>query len=199
MKMLPNAPIKQSLAILLLSLAAPASALSLGDLQIQSFLGQPFKGSVSYQLSPNETSLADCITISPAGGDVPYIGRSEVQIRPIGDGNTGTIIIRSNQSIGEPVVALNLSIQCGVQQLSREFTIFLDPAPSKELPVASTTRPVEVLKIRPEIKPATAKKDTTLAAVAARYYPVETPQYQKYLARLKKANPDIATLLPVAL
>ena len=191
--MLPNMPIKRSLAIFLFSLAAPVGALSLGDLQTQSFLGQRFKGSVSYQLSPNETSLADCITISPAGGDLPYIGRSEVQIRPIGDGNSGTILISSNQSIAEPVVALNLSIQCGVQQLSREFTVFLDPAPVNQLAVTNNTRPIEVLKIRPEIKQPTAKKDTTLAAVAARYYPVDTPQYQKYLNRLKKANPDVAT------
>ncbi|MGL6041801.1 MAG: type IV pilus assembly protein FimV [Deefgea sp.] len=169
------------------------SALSLGDMQTQSYLGQRFKGSVSYQLSPTETSLADCITISPVSGEMPYIGRSEIEIRPIGDGNSGTILIRSNQSIAEPMVALNLSIQCGVQQLSREFTIFLDPAPVSELAVASNTRPIEVLKARPEVKQPTAKRDTTLADVAARYYPVDTPQYLKYLSRLKKANPDVAT------
>jgi len=191
--MCPNMPIKRSLAIFLFSLAAPVSALSLGELQPQSFLGQRFKGAVNYQLSPSETSLADCITISPAGGDLPYIGSSDVQIRPIGDGNTGTIIISSNQKMSEPVVALNLHIQCGTQQLSREFTVFLDPAPLNELASTSAARPLETFKIRPELKPATAKKDTTLAAVAARYYVVDTPQYQKYLNRLKQANPDIAT------
>ncbi len=191
--MLPNLPLKQSIALLLLSLAAPVSALSLSELQTQSYLGQRFKGSVSYQLSPTETSLADCVTIAPGSADVPYIGPSEIQIRPIGDGNSGTIIISSKQNIGEPVVALNLKIQCGVQQLNREFTVFLDPAPEPELAKTSNIRPTEVLKVRAEVKQPTAKKDTTLADVAARYYAVDTPQYQKYLNRLKKANPDVAT------
>lgn len=191
--MLPNLPIKRSLAVLLLSLAGPACAISLGELQPQSFLGQPFKGVVNYQLSPNETSLADCVTISPAGGDLPYIGRSDVQIRPVGDGNTGSILISSSQKMSEPVVALNLNIQCGAQQISREFTVFLDPAPLSALASTAPSRPIETFKIRPEVKQPTAKKDTTLAAVAARYYAVDTPQYQKYLNRLKKANPDVAT------
>lgn len=194
----PTLPIKQSLALLLICLAAPANAINLGDLQMQSYLGQRFKGSVNYQLSPSETSLADCITVSPASGDAPYIGSSEVQIRPKGDGNTGTILISSNQSIGEPVVALKLSIQCGNQQLSREFTVFLDPAPDIVAPTSLSEKHLAMpnparFQLRPEARVPTAKKDTTLADVAARYYPADSAQYQIYLNRLKRANPNVAT------
>lgn len=193
----PTLPIKPSLALLLLSLAMPASALTLGDLQTQSYIGQRFKGSVNYQLSPSETSLEGCVSISSMA-DTPYIGSSDVQIRPKGDGNTGTILINSNQSISEPVVALKLNIECGNQQLSREFTVFLDPAPEIVAPTSLSETHLAMpspakFQLRPEARVPTAKKDTTLADVAARYYPADSVLYEKYLNRLKRANPNVAT------
>ncbi|MGW8369179.1 MAG: tetratricopeptide repeat protein, partial [Gammaproteobacteria bacterium] len=49
------------------AVAKAAAALELGELQVQSTLGQPLRASIAYALSPNETIDERCIAVSPAG------------------------------------------------------------------------------------------------------------------------------------
>ena len=45
--------------------AAPVSALELGEISIDSTLGQPLRASIAYALSPNEQMFDFCIFLKP--------------------------------------------------------------------------------------------------------------------------------------
>ena len=57
-----------------------AAALELGELQVQSTLGQPLRASIAYALSPNEIIDARCIAIRPAGSDLPGLHNATVRV-----------------------------------------------------------------------------------------------------------------------
>jgi Tfp pilus assembly protein FimV len=45
--------------------AIPASAIELGELTVQSRLGQPLRASIAYALAPNEQLSDYCVTLRP--------------------------------------------------------------------------------------------------------------------------------------
>ena len=58
--------------------AAPAAALELGDVSVQSSLGQPLRASIAYALAPNEMLSSHCVSVSTgqSTGGLPGIGKS---------------------------------------------------------------------------------------------------------------------------
>ena len=104
--------------------AAPAGALELGGLEVQSHLGQPLRASVAYALSPGE-SLGDyCVSLSPAGtiNGVPAVNRARITVAD------GVIAINGSTPIREPLMSARLSIQCPeAPHIARDYLLFIDP------------------------------------------------------------------------
>ena len=104
--------------------AAPAGALELGGLEVQSHLGQPLRASVAYALSPRE-SLGDyCVSLSPAGtiNGVPAVNRARITVAD------GVIAINGSTPIREPLMSARLSIQCPeAPHIARDYLLFIDP------------------------------------------------------------------------
>ncbi len=112
----------------------PASALELGDLTVQSRLGQPLRASIAVALAPNEQLADSCVTLAAgaSASGLPGIGRATISI---GD---GAILLNGKTPIREPMVAAHLVVDCAyTANLSREYMLFIDPAD----PVTET-RPV---------------------------------------------------------
>lgn len=109
---------------LVLAGAAPAGALELGGLEVQSHLGQPLRASVAYALSPGE-SLGDyCVSLSPAGtiNGVPAVNRARITVAD------GVIAISGSTPIREPLMSARLSIQCPeAPHIARDYLLFIDP------------------------------------------------------------------------
>lgn len=126
---------------LFLASGTPALALTLGELTVQSAVGQRFRGSVSYQLAPEDNPAEYCskLSILAAGNDLPGIGQASVRLQPGERG--GRILIQSAEAIFEPVTSFNLRMDCKGQQLQRSYTVFLDPAPISPPAVAEETLP----------------------------------------------------------
>lgn len=164
-------------------------AASVGDLRVGSSLGQPFSGRVVVDLNPGEdVPEPRCIRVIPDGGDLPSIGPAYVQVRE-GRGQS-TLQIRSTEVVNEPVVAFTVEMSCGQIQWSRQFTVFLDPAP---VPLENT---VDAARVSAPVLPRPAnskplKQDASLSQIAARYYSVNSKAYARYLERLQKANPAV--------
>jgi len=57
--------------------ASPAAALQLGELEVQSALGQPLRASIAYALRPDEQLFSDCVVIKPAFG-LPALDRATI-------------------------------------------------------------------------------------------------------------------------
>ncbi|MBT8087204.1 MAG: hypothetical protein KJO46_04180 [Gammaproteobacteria bacterium] len=120
--------------------AAPASALELGDVVVQSRLGQPLRASIAFALAPNEKLDGSCVAVSqgPSPSGLPGVGRATITIVD------GTLLLQGSTPIREPMVAANVMVKCpSTANLSREYMMFIDPAGIEiEAPVAARSSAV---------------------------------------------------------
>lgn len=132
-----------------LGLAAGSSALTLGDLQVGSTLGEPFSGIVRVDAGAGEVLRRECF--SPGSGlnavpGVPVV--EDVRFRLDTVAGTSYLRIQSNSPVREPLAQVVLQVRCpGLPRLTRAFVLLLDPSsvaqmPTELLPAAATfTRP----------------------------------------------------------
>ena len=184
----------------MLGLAMPlAHSVTQGELQIQSFVGQQFRALVPYRLNAGETIHEQCIELQHGDSELPSIGSATIQLRP-NNGQSGAFVIESRSAVGEPMVAFAIRIACGNQQISRDFTAFLNIAPVNNerekisrFAIRETEKKSRDLEIMPlkEVEEFVIKKPMTLKELTKRYYPANTPQYPRYLQKLSNTNPDL--------
>jgi hypothetical protein len=178
--------------------AAPAVALELGDLNIDSTLGQPLRASVAYALAPNEQLAGYCIAMLPAleHAGVPAAGNARITVA------NGILRIIGSRVLREPIVSLKLRIDCPYSpRLERVYTAFLDPALPQATVAAATPRapPAQVAVLparRHEPAPAvvaageryTVRSGDSLSAIAGR---LENRQVSVWAAveAIHQANP----------
>lgn len=113
-----------------------ASALELGELTVQSALGQPLRASIAYALAPNEMIQSHCIFLRPAAttAGFPTIRNATASA------SNGIIRLTGSVPIREPILNLNLMVDCpGTANLSREYTLFVDPSSGLTAPATATT------------------------------------------------------------
>ena len=133
--------------------AGSASALELGDIKVESKLGQPLSASIAYALNPNEQLADYCIFLQPGvmSSGIPSISKARVSI------SNGSIILTGNTPIREPVLAMRVRVNCPyTAQLSREYTLMIDPG----LPVGSEQM---VADARPALQ--SVPRETSVAIV----------------------------------
>jgi hypothetical protein len=105
--------------------SAPATALELGEIQIQSALGQPLRASIAYALGPNESIAGYCVSLSPgaAANGLPAIVGANLSVAD------GVIALTSTAAIREPLMTVRLNIGCPyTPNLIREYMLFFDPS-----------------------------------------------------------------------
>jgi hypothetical protein len=106
--------------------AAPASALELGQISVDSHLGQPLRASIAYALSPNERLFDYCIFLKPGmtANGMPAVDNARISI------TDNAIILNGRTPIREPLLAMQLSVSCAyTAHLARDYTLMIDPAP----------------------------------------------------------------------
>lgn len=130
--------------------AGQAGALELGELQVQSKLGQPLRASIAYALGPNEAINASCVSIRPTGGGLPSASRATISVA------NGVISLTGHTAIREPMMTANLVVNCPyTPHVSRDLMLFLDPtevvmSASQTAPIAVPARPAPVAQSRTE-------------------------------------------------
>ena len=105
-------------------MAAPASALELGDLKINSTLGQPLRASIAYALSSHEELYDFCVYLRPnlAADGLPVLSRATVSIAD------GMILLTGSHAIREPLLSMQVSIDCPyTAHISRDYTLMINP------------------------------------------------------------------------
>ncbi len=131
--------------------AVPAGALELGELTVESRLGQPLRASIAYALAPNEQIADSCVSLrrGPSASGLPGVGQASLRI------GEGSIVLTGQTPIREPMVAAQLVVDCPyTANFSREYMMFIDPpAPvSAQQPVAQQP----VVQAAPAVVPAAA-------------------------------------------
>jgi hypothetical protein len=163
--LLPLVAISGGLAV------TPAMALELGDLTVQSSLGQPLRASIAYALAPNEMLSDSCVAIGGgrSTGGLPGIGKSAVSI------TDSAIVITGQTVVREPMLGTRVTINCPyTPNLSREYMLFVDPATVAPVIAAPAAAAVVETAVQPVAQPAprrarTSPVDTTPIAQSTRY------------------------------
>jgi hypothetical protein len=117
-----------SLVFSALVFSTQAFAMSLGVPQTQSVLGENLRISIPVKLKDGESLQSNCFKlprrITQANGDTPVA--AAVRYDLVGVGGATTLLITSLNPVNEPVIKTGVEIGCGAN-ISREFTLFLDP------------------------------------------------------------------------
>jgi hypothetical protein len=159
----------------------PANALELGDLTVQSRLGQPLRASIAFALAPNEQLTDSCVTLGAgaSASGLPGVGRAAISVAD------GVILLTGKTPVREPMVAAQVVVDCAyTANLSREYMLFLDPAiPTLEeqtvaqITMAAPTRQATAATSTRETTAATSTRETT-AATPTRQATAATPTRQ---------------------
>ncbi len=105
-------------------IAAPTSAVQLGQLEVHSSLGQPLRASIAYALTPNEQLGSYCIFLNPqrSADGLPTLSRAQLTVA------NGRIDIRGSTPVREPILTLGLTVDCPyTANLTRSYLLMLDP------------------------------------------------------------------------
>jgi len=124
-------------ALLLLVNPVLGFALSLGEIELKSHLGEPLNAKV--EITDSETALeADCFSVADAG-DIQAFQKAYVALKQ-NNGNQ-QLTITTRQAITEPIVNLRVNFHCE-PSIDREYVLLMDPAP---LVSAETAIPEKVV------------------------------------------------------
>ena len=143
-------------------MAVSASALELGELKVNSTLGQPLRASIAYALNPHEEIYNYCVYLRPglAANGLPSVSKATISIAD------GMILLSGNRAIREPLLTMQVSVDCPyTAHLTRQFTLMIDPAqPIADAPVANA--PVADAPVAVESSAASRSAAVTSTAVA---------------------------------
>lgn len=136
--------------------AMPAAALELGEVTVNSSLGQPLRASIAYALGPNEAISDSCVSLgtTSTGAGLPSITRGTVSV------SNGVIGVSSRAVIREPLLSLRVNIRCPyTPHLSRDYMLFIDPAqPATQVEPAVVTAAPQPEATRPAAAPAVVRR-----------------------------------------
>ncbi|GAB4362145.1 MAG: hypothetical protein Kow006_33290 [Gammaproteobacteria bacterium] len=181
-----------------------AHAVSLGEVEIRSYLNDPLYVRIPLTHGPSELVGADCIdVVQPRGserdaGGLPYL--SQAKLRLVQEGGRRWIEVSSPNPVVEPIVGLAMQVDCpGTGRYLREYTLLLDP------PLPAVLRPAYSRSPRPP-EPAPAersrpveagtetwrvKRGETLSRIAATLRPGDRRAQQRLIQEIVAVNPDV--------
>lgn len=110
--------------------AGGSAAVTLGELEIGSSLGQPFAGVVRIEAAAGESIRRECFSPGPDFAAIPDVPRID-DIRFRLEQRTGENLLRiaSQTPVREPLMQFVLQMRCpGLPSITRSFLVLMDPA-----------------------------------------------------------------------
>jgi len=158
-----------------------AQALGLGQLRVQSALGEPLRAEIDVtSLSPDEAGTLTLRVASPdayraAGVDYnPVLPGTQVQLMKRPDGRS-YLRVTSDRAVVEPFVDVILEMNWSSGRLVREYTLLLDP-PSTPRNVAAAPAPSVAPTFSAAPAPRVAQAAPPPSVAAATPQPVPAPE-----------------------
>ena len=146
--------------------AGPATAIELGDVVVQSRLGQPLRASIAYALAPNEQISSNCVFLGRSTSGLPGIGRATLSVAD------GRILLSGETALREPMVATRVVVNCPyTANLSRDYMMFVDPASPvyEATPAALPAAPAAVSTPQRTVAPVAPVADRQPIGKSTRY------------------------------
>lgn len=112
-------------SLLLCGHSMPTLAMGLGNIDVRSGLGQPLSAQIELYDAPQRLD-AGCFRLLQSQNDLPFAPlKAAIKLQQNQNGHA-RLEISTYQALNEPIVLLNLVADCE-QQISREYTLLLDP------------------------------------------------------------------------
>ena len=129
----------------------PAGALELGELEVQSKLGQPLRASIAYALGPNEIIDSYCVSIQSSSGGGKLADSTTATVSAA----NGVISLTGRSVILEPLMLANVVVNCPyTPHVSRNYTMFVDPV---DMQTAVAAAEQLATAAQPAVAPATTQ------------------------------------------
>jgi len=160
----------------------PANALELGEVQIESTLGQPLRASIAYALNPHEQLFDFCVSLRPGvpGSAIPTVSRARVSV------TAGAIILTGRTSVRDPLLNVQVAVDCPyTPHLVREYTLIVDPVlpdvttrfaaedtvidQPVALPAPATTQETAIPRVNTPVRANRLRTDAPPIAMSAEY------------------------------
>lgn len=189
-------PIAGALIAALAALAPPVRAASLGEARALSALGSPLRAEIPLAAArPGDVDL-DCFRLrAPQAGDtLPALVGSRMTLR---QGAAGPVlVITTERAVGEPILSFVVENVCG-QVAAREYALFLDPpaAQGAVAAAADAARLPAPAARREAVAPAEWEMvaGESLASLAEALYPDSRGMQRRFVAAVRRANPQLAS------
>jgi len=185
-------------AIALSLLSLNVHALSVGKMNIDSYLGEPLDISINVnsvsksELSTLEVSLASPALFTQAGIQYPDDAKNIRVELDTSNQDAAKILVTSTNSISDPFVHLLLKISWSGGNMLREYTALIDPSDYQEQPIVKASAPASRLGVVKADPPAIMAGDVqyhppvvdgdSLSAIAALYRPADVSIQQAWMA-----------------
>lgn len=193
--------------------AGSALALDLGEINVLSRIGQPFRAEVPLLEEPGSPRPAgECFRVSKpddATAGMPTLSQGRISL--MRDGTKARLLVVSDRPNYEPILQFNINVVCGPLHY-RSYSALIDPETSSPPPVLTSTapagKPVEAPPIinLPAVsaKPASSlpasgagpewvsSEGESARSIAAFVHPANPTAQQRFLAGLLNANPNMS-------
>lgn len=158
-----------TLVLLAAALLAPSygTAIGLGEINVQSFLGEPFRATIALQTTENEEVDVACLSLSPPPQTegMVYLRRARLSLSE--QAGTRQLLVSGTHVLDEPYLNIVIKSSCEAHgHMLREYTVLIDP-PSY---IATYTPPPQTDPER-EVTDDTAPASPDLAKIIARPSP----------------------------
>lgn len=135
-----HAPVAALAAVLLAPL--PGAALSLGEISVQSYLGDPFRATIPLQTAPGEEVDIACLSLAPPPPEEGMVYLRHAQLSLSRQGGTWQLLVTGSNALNEPYISVLIQSGCQEQgRLLREYTVLIDPAIFTAVPQAMEEKP----------------------------------------------------------
>ena len=172
-------PVRRILLLLfLLAVSASATAnVSLGEIEVRSFLNQPLQAQFRVQGSTLAGTEVEVRVASEEAyrraGLLRTAIPADLNIAVEGTGTTRTVRVTTMRPVREPYLGLLLEARWPAGRVLREYTILLDPpvafAPERSAPPVITRAPEPVVRAAPAPVPAPVARSERPTPPASRY------------------------------
>ncbi|MBB5017856.1 Tfp pilus assembly protein FimV [Chitinivorax tropicus] len=168
-----------------------AHAVILEDIRVKSHLGQPFRAQIAFQAESDDQVDSSCVRVLPieqSTASLPF-SNTRIQVESRGNGQ-GRIRLSTLQGITEPVLRFAVQLNCGGGQLTREYTVLIDPAELAQLVDEPDETPAPINTNRETV----VRQPGVSAKPAKQRPPMPPRQAAAQTAQLRIAQTEVPTL-----
>jgi hypothetical protein len=116
--------VKTAIAILAISAQTNALALGLGNLEVNSYLGQPLRASIKVQ-GASELKNIDCFRAINDNSTENQLNSANFKLSKTVD-DVAILTVTTNQVLNEPIMSLSIAAECDTN-MRRDYILLLDP------------------------------------------------------------------------